>query len=181
MSWSAQLIVPHHGDSLSDRASPRSQYRERNGPDVVRAVSDLSHVSRSSHERRSHHTASGETMGSTPGASPQGSPRWPVSTTFRARARQRPSWSPGGRHLGDADEVTRSNGAQVIRTHCCEAALGFHVKAKGLETRLILGPCFKQCSSTASSNAHRPRLCRIARADGHQACCHSANDVRTAF
>jgi len=39
--------------------------------------------------------------------------------------------SLAGRHLGDAGEVTPSNGDQAIRPHCCAAALGFHVKAKG--------------------------------------------------
>lgn len=58
-------------------------------------------------------------------------PRWPESTTFRARARQLPSWSRGRGFIWAMLVRSPANGGQAIRPHCCAAALGFHVKAKG--------------------------------------------------
>jgi hypothetical protein len=37
--------------------------------------------------------------------------------------------------------------------HCCEAPFGVSRESQGLETRRILGPCFKHCSSSAPGNA----------------------------
>ena len=65
-------------------------------------------------------------MGSTPRASPQDVAA--VAGVDNLPGKGAPGallelWA--GRHLGDAGEVTRSTGDQVIRPHCCEAALGF--------------------------------------------------------
>jgi hypothetical protein len=113
--------------------------------------------------------AAGETMGSAHRVPALMTlPRWPVSTTIRARARQLPSWSyERGVIWAMLSKVTCSNGYQVIRSALLRSSsFGVLRESQGLETRPMLGPCFKQCSSTASGNAQALPQAMLKHAEG---------------